>query len=182
MTQPFIDCAIRLAEDGVPAEEITEIVCEVGEGTVHRLWEPLAVKQCPPTSYAAKFSTPFCIAVSFFDRKAGKAQFSDERIRDPLVVALARKIRYEVNPEDEYPRNFTGHLRVTLRDGSTRDYRQPYLRGGVRAPLSAAELETKFLDNVLSGGWDQSRAERLLGWSHDVFALPELTSLEEFRR
>ncbi|HEY7447369.1 MAG TPA: MmgE/PrpD family protein [Vicinamibacterales bacterium] len=182
MTQPFIDCAIRLAEDGVPAEEITEIVCEVGEGTVHRLWEPLAVKQCPPTSYAAKFSTPFCIAVSFFDRKAGKAQFSDERIRDPLVVALARKIRYEVNPEDEYPRNFTGHLRVTLRDGSTRDYRQPYLRGGVRAPLSAAELETKFLDNVLSGGWDQSRAERLLGWSHDVFALPGLTSLEEFRR
>ena len=44
MTQPFIDCAIKLADDGVRAEDITDIVCEVAEGTVHRLWEPLAVE------------------------------------------------------------------------------------------------------------------------------------------
>ena len=44
MTQPFIDCAIKLAEDGVRAGDITDIVCEVAEGTVHRLWEPLAEK------------------------------------------------------------------------------------------------------------------------------------------
>ena len=62
MTQPYIDCAVALAGRGVDPEEIVEIVCEVGEGTVHRLWEPLAVKQRPPTPYAAKFSTPFCVA------------------------------------------------------------------------------------------------------------------------
>src|SRR5277367_2518765 len=48
MTHPYIDCAIRLAGRGVDAESIAEIVCEVAEGTVHRLWEPLALKQAPP--------------------------------------------------------------------------------------------------------------------------------------
>jgi len=71
MTQPFIDCAIALAESGVGPDEIREIVCEVGEGTVHRLWEPLDVKRRPPTGYAAKFSTPYCMAVGFLDRRAG---------------------------------------------------------------------------------------------------------------
>jgi 2-methylcitrate dehydratase PrpD len=43
MTQPYIDCAIALAERGVRADQISKIVCDVGEGTVHRLWEELAV-------------------------------------------------------------------------------------------------------------------------------------------
>jgi 2-methylcitrate dehydratase PrpD len=160
---------------------ITDILCEVAEGTVHRLWEPLAIKRRPPTPYAAKFSTPFCIAVGFFDRKAGIAQFSEARIQDPSVQALAARIRYVVNPKDEYPRNFTGHLRVTLKDGSEREYRQPYLRGGAHAPLSAAELEMKFMDNARSGGWGRSSAERLQQLSRDLFVLPRLTALMEFR-
>ena len=181
MTQPFIDCAIRLAEDGVPASEITEILCEVAEATVHRLWEPLAVKHRPPTPYAAKFSTPFCMAVGFFDRKAGIEQFVEERIQDPSVLALARRIRYVINEQDEYPRNFSGHLRVTLKDGSTREYRQLHLRGGAQAPLSVAELETKFMENARAGGWDRSLADRLCQLSRDLFTLPRLTVLEEFR-
>src|SRR5256885_1464766 len=39
MTHPYIDCARRLAAKGIKADEITELVCEVAEGTVHRLWE-----------------------------------------------------------------------------------------------------------------------------------------------
>ena len=62
MTHPYVDCARRLASRGIKAEEIKEIVCEVGEGTVHRLWEPLAAKQHPANGYAGKFSTPYCIA------------------------------------------------------------------------------------------------------------------------
>src|SRR6266566_5291799 len=53
MAQPYIDCARRLAAWGVKPEDLEEIVCEVAEGTVHRLWEPLADKQRPPYGYAA---------------------------------------------------------------------------------------------------------------------------------
>jgi 2-methylcitrate dehydratase PrpD len=181
MTQPFIECAIKLAEEGVRAEDITDILCEVGEGTVHRLWEPLASKHRPPTPYAAKFSTPFCMAVGFVDRKAGLLQFSEARIHDPAVLALAARIRYVINPKDDYPRNFTGHLRATLKDGTQREFRQLHMRGGAHAPLSAAELEMKFMDNARYGGWSDALTERLQRCSRDLFAQSRLDALKEFR-
>src|ERR1700730_16034076 len=46
MTHPYIDCARRLAKK-VKADDIVGMVCEVGEGTVHRLWEPLESKHHP---------------------------------------------------------------------------------------------------------------------------------------
>src|ERR1700739_4669920 len=42
MTHPYIDCARRLSARGIAPDAIKELICEVGEGTVHRLWEPLA--------------------------------------------------------------------------------------------------------------------------------------------
>jgi 2-methylcitrate dehydratase PrpD len=181
MAQPFIDCAIQLAETGVGAEEIAAIECEVAEGTVHRLWEPLAVKHRPPTPYAAKFSTPFCMAVGFLDRKAGFSQFTDARVQDTVAVALASKIRYIINPADEYPRNYSGHLRATLKDGSQREFRQPHMRGGAHAPLTEAEIEAKFMDNARYGGWSREMAERFLLVSRHTFADTTLDVLKEFR-
>ena len=67
------------------------------------------------------------MAVGFFDRRAGFAQFTDSRVTDETVLALAGKIRYSINPRDEYPRNFTGHLCATLKDGSQREIRRSYM-------------------------------------------------------
>ena len=181
MVQPFIDCAMSLAADGVRAGDVQEIVCKVAAGTVPRLWEPLANKHNPPTPYAAKFSTPFCMAIGFLSGKVGLAQFNDASIRDRDALALAAKIRYEVNPQDEYPRKFTGHLRATLKDGMHREYRQPYIRGGVEAPLSDGELESKFMENARYGGWSIAMAERLLATSKTLFTQPNVNVFEEFR-
>jgi 2-methylcitrate dehydratase PrpD len=180
MTQPFIDCAIQLAETGVSADQIVEIVCDVGEGTVHRLWEPLAVKHAPQTPYAAKFSTPICMAFGFLDRKAGLAQFTEERIADPAVRALAAKIRYRIDPNDEYPKNFTGHLLATLSDGSQKEFRQPYMRGGKHAPLTVEEIETKFVDNAVYGGWSRETALAFLDLSQTIFDGADLGRVKEF--
>jgi len=185
MTQPFVDCAIRLAEDGVRAEDITDIVCDVAEGTVHRLWEPIAGKRRPPTPYAAKFSTPYCIAVAFLERDAGLAQFSEAHLSNAAVLDLSARVRYQINPDDDYPRRFTGHLRATFKDGSQKEFRQSNLRGGAQAPLSAAELERKFMNNTRHGGWNRALAERLAALSgppsHELFSLVKLDALAEFR-
>ncbi|MCP4564540.1 MAG: MmgE/PrpD family protein [Bosea sp.] len=161
MTQPFVDCAIALARQGIRAEDIVGLECEVGEGTVHRLWEPLALKQAPPNAYAAKFSTPYCVAVGFLDGGAGLGQFTEERVAEQSVRALAAKVSYLINPADEYPRNFSGHIKATLKDGSVREMRQPHMRGGVHAPLSAADLLQKFHDNTAFGGWVRARSEQV---------------------
>jgi 2-methylcitrate dehydratase PrpD len=162
MTHPYIDCARRLAARGIKAEAIKEMVCEVGEGTVHRLWEPLAAKQRPPNGYAGKFSTPYCIAAGFVRGNVGLSDFSDAAVHDPVVVALASKVRFEVDPNNPYPKNFTGHIRALLVDGSVVEERQPHMRGGAHEPLTRADIEAKFVLNARHGGWDEARAAKAL--------------------
>jgi 2-methylcitrate dehydratase PrpD len=159
MAQPFVDCAVALAQQGIAANDIVSLECEVGEGTVHRLWEPLALKQAPPNAYAAKFSTPYCVAVGFIDGGAGLGQFTEARVAEAGVRALAAKVSYVIDPNNAYPRNFSGHIRAVLKDGSVREARQPHLRGGAREPLSAADILQKFHDNAAFGGWARERAD-----------------------
>ena len=161
MTQPFIDCAIALARSGVAAEDIVSLVCEVGEGTVHRLWEPLKLKQAPPNGYAAKFSTPYCVAAGFIDGKAGFEQFTDARVADSKLRALAGTVSYVIDPKNEYPKNFTGHIRATLKDGTVREVRKAHMRGGAHEPLSESDIIAKFYDNARFGGWPRAKAAAL---------------------
>jgi len=181
MTHPYIDCMIRLAEEGHDPENIADILCQTGEGFVHRLWEPLAAKQQPGNGYGAKFSVPWCMAVGFFERDAGLAQFSEALVHDPRIVGLSRKIRYVVNPDDEYPRNYTGHIKVTFRDGAVRELRQPHLRGGTREPLSREDLVRKFHGNAAYGGWSPAMADRLLDYLLAMPAQRDLAGLRMFR-
>jgi 2-methylcitrate dehydratase PrpD len=179
MTHPYIDCARRLATR-VKADDIAEIVCDVGEGTVHRLWEPLATKQHPANGYAGKFSTPYCIAAGFVRGNVGLSDFSDAAVGDPAVLALAAKVRYRIDPRNPYPKNFTGHIRATLRDGTIVEERQPYMRGGAQEPLSRADIQDKFLLNVAHGGWTAARAAQVLNTIGTLFEGPvELTALRD---
>jgi 2-methylcitrate dehydratase PrpD len=159
MVQPYVDCALRLRVRGLEPADIAEIVCEVGEGTVHRLWEPLSDKQRPPNGYAGKFATPYCIATALVRGSLGLDAFTDEAVADPAVRALAVNIRYEVDPANPYPRAFTGHIRATLRDGRSLEERQPHMRGGAHAPLTRAEIEAKLAGNARSGGWTQAQID-----------------------
>ena len=179
MTHPYIDCARRLSKK-VDFEQIEEIVCEAAEGTLHRLWEPLAAKQRPPNAYAAKFSQPYCIAAGFVLGNAGLDAFTDERVADPRLRALAAKVRYEVDPDNPYPDQYTGHVRVRMKNGSVVEERQPHLRGGAHEPLSRADIEDKFRHNCAHGGWSASQADKFLGWAKRAFDAPAI-DLSEFR-
>jgi 2-methylcitrate dehydratase PrpD len=169
MTQPYVDCARRLAEKGVRAEEVVEVICEAAEGTLHRLWEPLADKQRPPNAYFAKFSQPYCIAAGFVLGHAGLEAFTEERVRDERLRSLAAKVRYEIDPGNPYPDEFTGHVRARLKDGRTLEERQGHLRGGRNEPLSRADIEEKFRLNCAYGGWSAAQAERFLAFARQAF-------------
>src|SRR5258706_553709 len=162
MNQPYIDCALRLAKKGFAAEEVAEVLCETAEGYVHRLWEPLASKHRPANDYAAKFSTPFNIAVAFVTGGARLEAFTEETASDPRILALAGKVRYAVDPANPYPKAYTGHVRMTLRDGRMFEERQPHIRGGVHEPLAREEIAEKFRGNARYGGWGVAPAPPLL--------------------
>jgi 2-methylcitrate dehydratase PrpD len=179
MTHPYIDCAKRFFVRGIRPEDVNEIVCEVGEGTVHRLWEPLAAKQKPPNGYAGKFSTPYCIASAFVHGGVGLEAFTDTAVRDPAVTALAAKVRYQIDPDNPYPANFTGHIRAMLKDGSVIEERQPHLRGGAHEPLTRADIEEKFVFNARHGGWSDAQAKAVLAMLARLYDGP--IDLQQFR-
>jgi len=169
MNQPYIDCALRLAKRGIKPEDVVDVLCETAEGYVHRLWDPLPAKQKPATEYGAKFSTPFNVAVAFVTGGAGLAAFTEETVRDPRILALAGKVRYVVDPNNPYPKAYTGHVRMTLKDGSVVEERQPHIRGGASDPLSDAEIADKFRLNCAFGGWTPAQIDAFLARATQLF-------------
>jgi 2-methylcitrate dehydratase PrpD len=178
MNQPYIDCALRLAKKGVKAEDVVDVLCETAEGYVHRLWDPLESKHRPQNEYIAKFSAPFNIAVAFITGGAGLAAFTEQTVRDPRILALSSKVRYVVDPNNPYPKAYTGHVRMTLKDGSVIEERQPHIRGGAAEPLSREEIEDKFRRNAEFGGWRKDRSDAFLKVVPKIFDGPlDLTLL-----
>ena len=147
---------------GIRAEDVAGIVCEAAEGTVHRLWEPLADKQRPPNGYAAKFATPYLLATGFVHGGVGLASFTESAIGDPRVLALAAKVKFVIDPGNPYPNNYTGHVSATLKDGSVIEERQPHMRGGAQEPLTRQDVTDKFLLNAQHGGWSKAQSDGAL--------------------
>jgi 2-methylcitrate dehydratase PrpD len=175
MAHPFIDCARKLVALGLRPEDVETIECETAEGIVHRLWEPLDAKRAPLNGYAAKFSVPYAIAVAMVRGDAGLADYEEEVVHDPAVVALASKVRYIVDPANPYPDRFTGHVKATLKGGRVMEARQDHFRGGVDEPLSSADLEAKYRANCVYGGWSGAEADGALA---SLRALPRSASID----
>jgi 2-methylcitrate dehydratase PrpD len=138
-------------------------------------------EQRPSTPYSAKFSGPFAVALGLLDRAAGVEQFTAAKVHDPDLLALAAKVRYVIDPDNEYPRNYTGGIRMVLRDGSVREAHQPYLRGGVREPLGRDEVRAKFRANAGYGGWSVPQVDRLEAFCSSLFDGADLAALAAFR-
>jgi 2-methylcitrate dehydratase PrpD len=149
ISHPYMDCALKIKQKYSPEPaRIKEVVCRTAEGPVHRLWEPLADKQTPMSSYGAKFSLPYSIAVMLVHGRAGLEEFTDAAIRDVEVLRLAAKVRYELDPTIDYPRHFSGHVKVILDDGTQLEENQPHPRGGLEDPLPPSDIEAKFRANA----------------------------------
>ena len=169
MIHPYIDCARRLSVSLGRGPNIAKIECETAEGIVHRLWEPLDLKQRPPNAYAAKFSVPFCVAYAILHGAVGLEAFTEEHSHDEQIAALASRVGYVIDPANPYPDEFTGHVKVTLGDGRVLEERQAHFRGGSHEPLPRAEIVEKFRANCAYGGWDRARTEGWLALAASAF-------------
>ena len=179
MAQPFIDCAIKIKDKIDNIENIDKIIASVGEGTVHRLWEPLKEKQKPSTPYGAKFSVPYCISIGLINGSAGLNEFTDKHLKKLEVIKLASKVNYEINPDDEYPRNYTGKINVIMKDGTIYSSSQECLRGGKRDPLSQNEVNEKFEANLKFANIKSNEIDKLYNFLKNIFKSKNLNFLNE---
>ncbi|OZI60255.1 MmgE/PrpD family protein [Bordetella genomosp. 11] len=95
----------------------------------------------------AQMSLRYNIAVALMDGQAYLEQFTPERIVEPRVVALSRRVDIEIDPEIDraYPEVYGGRVTVVVRGGRSYTRRVDYSLGMPENPMPHAEIEHKYL-------------------------------------
>ena len=176
MAQPFVDCAIKIRKKIKNLNEISSITAKVGEGTVHRLWEPLKEKRQPSTPYSAKFSVPYCVAVGFIRGDAGLNEFNEKSINDKEILNLASKVNYEIDPNNEYPKNYTGTLICKTSDNEFSEH-QPCFRGGVKEPLTKDDIDKKYNANLNYSKISEENKKNLNNFIETLLDKPDFSKI-----
>ena len=180
MAQPFVDCAIQIKKQISDLTQIKSIKAKVGEGTVHRLWEPREEKNNPSTPYSAKFSVPYCVAVALVKGGAGLEEFNVTNIKDPEILKIANLMTYEIDPNDEYPKNYTGTLIVETIDGKIIEAKQPCFRGGKKQPLTKEDFDSKFNKNLKYAKLNDDQSKQLEEFTNSIFANTDFSKINLF--
>ncbi len=176
MAQPFVDCAIKIRKKIKNLNNISSITAKVGEGTVHRLWEPLKEKKNPSTPYSAKFSVPYCVAVGFIRGDAGLNEFNEKSINDKEILNLASKVNYEIDPNNEYPKNYTGTLICKTSENEFTEH-QPCFRGGIKEPLTKDDIDKKYNANLNYSKISEENKKSLNSFIETLFTKPDFSKI-----
>jgi hypothetical protein len=55
------------------------------------------------------------------------------------------------------------------------------MRGGAHAPLTEVELEAKFMDSIVYGGWQRKHGDQVRLMTRRVFSQPDLSAFAGLR-
>lgn len=168
---PPIDAMIDLGmQVSTPAESV-----EAVELRVHPHVVSITGVVEPQTGLQSKFSIYHSAAVAFIDRDAGIAQYSDEKVRDPRVVALRRKVKVTT---DESLRTDEAYATV-IAAGARHEASIAHATGTVDNPMSDSALERKFRGNAepVIGGAKTNKVVELVWRLESLSDVRELTAL-----
>ncbi len=130
----------------------------------------------PKTELNAKFSMEFCMAILLLERRAGLAEFTDEVVNRPDVVAMIEKIDFGVHPEAEAAgyHKMTTILDIELADGNVISGRADFGKGSPSNPMTDEELEGKFRGCTDWGGLSRQLSDEV---ARRVWALADQPNL-----
>ncbi|MBM3358820.1 MAG: MmgE/PrpD family protein [Betaproteobacteria bacterium] len=102
----------------------------------------------PQGEYQAKFSIQYTVAHALVHGSVRLNAFSPERLADPEVRALMRKIGCVADPELSrgYPGQRAARIEIETADGRCFGHFQPTRKGDPGMPLTDEELNDKFLE------------------------------------
>jgi 2-methylcitrate dehydratase PrpD len=142
-----IDAATAL-RPALASGELSHIVARVAQGFVPVVCEPVDQKRRPSNAYEAQFSVQYGIATALRHGKFGLPALEAQAMQDPATLALADLVRYEVDPDANYPKYFPGEVVLHFTDGRQVMHKEPINRGAPGRPIAHADIVTKFMDNA----------------------------------
>lgn len=179
-SQSAIDAALQVRPQiGDPAN-IESILIESFEAAVSIIGsEP--EKWRPTSRETADHSMGYCVACALLDGDVTRASFSDERIRDPKVLALLDKIKIVETPECNagYPKGIPNNLVFKLMGGKTLSKRVDFPRGHAGNPMTDGEVVAKFR-TLAAGVVSEATAQKIIDQAMKFDTLSDVGALIEF--
>lgn len=148
-THAPVDALAQLvAEHGLRAQDVSDMVAYTDQTGVGLVLEPIADKVRPRTPYDAKFSLPFCLSSLLVHGDLTVRSFTPDAIGDQQVLAMTPHVSYELREYSPRPDSFGGGVRVTTHDGRTLEAELRYQRGAAENPMTEDDVRTKYRTNA----------------------------------
>lgn len=146
---PHIEAAITLRDKyGIKPEDVVEVDAYIMERTFANLCEPVELKVKPLTTWHGRISLQHTIAEALVKGKMDKTAYSEEAIRDPVINALAAKVRHHADPKATDKLRSRARVVARLKDGREVEHEIDDFRGTRRNPITVDGYLAKFHANV----------------------------------
>jgi 2-methylcitrate dehydratase PrpD len=128
----------------------------------------------------AQMSLRYNIAVAMVDGKAYLEQFTPERIIDPMLLKLAKRVEIVIDPEFDakYPEIYGGRITLYLKNGKTYAKGVDYSRGMPENPMSLSEVKGKFM-SLASMAITPNQAQAIANEAEQLFNAPSANALNQ---
>lgn len=139
-----IDGVLALrAANGLEPEDIARIRV----GTYGKALEVCAASD-PQSPYQARFSLSYCVSVAMVTGACRLAAFTPERLGDPAIRALMRRVEAHVDAaaDKAFPSKRSATIEIETTDGRKLSHYSPTRRGDPDDPLSDDEVTDKLVD------------------------------------
>jgi 2-methylcitrate dehydratase PrpD len=144
-THAAVDATLEITRQRTIIPEAVEKILVHTSSYVAQLNNPV-----PTTIVAAQGSVPYSIAVALLYGKAGMDEFTLDRLGDPQIVALSKKVEFHIDPglEKIWKENpqapWPSGVEIILRSGERYSHKVDYPLGDPQNPISQEELEEKY--------------------------------------
>jgi 2-methylcitrate dehydratase PrpD len=175
---------------GHPALEATEALVQQADFSPHEIdavevhtfdWAASLDDPEPKTDLGAKFSVPWAVASMLVKGRAGANEFRTRALDDPVVKAVAGKVKMKEDPAHSAATPVKRPARVVVytKDGRTFQKEVEGSGGGPDAPLPLARIEEKFrlLVDPVIGEQRGAAAMDMVSRIEEVPDIRELTRL-----
>ena len=98
----------------------------------------------PKDILLGQYSIPFCVALSFYKDPIDPRSFSEEAIRNPNIMQLAKRVQMRPLPPPGNRSDMTSIVTIQMKDGRTFSKEVSAFTGTPERPMNQAELRQKF--------------------------------------
>ena len=134
--------------DKLAAADIESVTAHVSTNTLHHCgwdYDPAKIQGV----LAAQMNLRYGMAVMALERTATTAQFTEAKMRDPVIFDFVKRVKVELEPKYD---GSGGKYRVACRavvvtrDGKQHEAEVLYRKGSHEDPMTSAEIGDKFID------------------------------------